>query len=99
MSYFLEFHPEAAAELECITGDYEARLKGLGVRFRKVVEKACGRIEGNPYLWRERPSGQRRVNIAGFPYYISFIIDKDRILIVAVPHTSRRPDYWKNRLP
>ncbi len=34
MSLVLEFFPEAAAELECVTGSYEARVPGLGVRFR-----------------------------------------------------------------
>lgn len=98
MNYFLEFHPEAAAELECITGDYEARLSGLGVRFRKVVEKYCDAILNNPYQWRERSAGYRRVNLEGFPYYIAFIISKEVIFIVAVPHAGRKPDYWKNRL-
>jgi len=40
MSLALEFLPEASAEVECITGDYEARVIGLGVRFRQVVESA-----------------------------------------------------------
>jgi hypothetical protein len=41
MSLVLEFFPEAAAELECATGEYEARVPGLGVRFRQVVESTC----------------------------------------------------------
>lgn len=99
MSYFLEFHPEALAELECATGDYEARQPGLGVRFRRILETTCGAIVGNPMVWRERPGGCRRVNLPGFPFFIAFIIDGDRILIVAVPHSSRKPGYWRNRRP
>ncbi len=37
MSLVLEFLPEALAEVECVTGDYEARVPGLGVRFREEV--------------------------------------------------------------
>ena len=55
MSFVLEFLPESAAELECVTGDYEARTKGLGSRFRAEVEIACGAIVQHPFLWRLRP--------------------------------------------
>ncbi len=99
MSYFLEFHPEAFAELECVTGDYEARQPNLGVRFRRIVEATCGAIVENPLLWRERPGGYRRVNLPGFPYHIAFLVDEDRILIVAVSHSGRKPDYWASRRP
>ncbi len=43
MSFVLEFLPEASAEVECVTGDYEARAVGLGApprlrRLRKAPE-------------------------------------------------------------
>ena len=38
MSFVLEFLPEAFAEVECVTGDYEARSAGVGARFRSEVE-------------------------------------------------------------
>ena len=44
MSFILEFLPEAFAEVECVTGDYEARSAGLGARFRAEVESACTAI-------------------------------------------------------
>jgi len=44
MSLVLTFLPEAFAELECATGDYEARSIGLGVRFRCEIESACAAI-------------------------------------------------------
>lgn len=52
MSFVLEFLPEAHAEVECVTGDYEARVAGLGVRFRQVVESTCVAIVQHPLLWR-----------------------------------------------
>lgn len=44
MNTVLEFLPEASAEVQCITGDYEAKVKGLGVRFRTEVESSCAAI-------------------------------------------------------
>jgi hypothetical protein len=41
VSVVLEFLPEAFAEVECVTGDYEARAIGLGARFRTEVESVC----------------------------------------------------------
>ena len=99
MSFVLEFLPEANAEAECATGDYEARVPGLGVRFRQEVESACAAIVQHPNLWRERRGGYRRVNLAGFPYYIAFLLRGENIFVVAVAHASRHPDYWKSRIP
>ena len=98
MNSYLEFLPEALAELQYATGDYEAKVEGLGVRSRTEVETSCEAIVGFPFLWRERKEGCRRVNLPGFPYYISYIVRKELILVVAVPHAKRHPDYWKNRL-
>lgn len=99
MSYFLEFHAEAFAELECATGDYEARQPDLGVRFRRIVESTCVAIVERPLLWHERTGGYRRVNLPGFPFFVAYIIDGNRILVIAVPHSRRRPDYWTHRMP
>ncbi len=99
MSFNLEFLPEAAAEVECVTGDYEARTAGLGVRFRTEIESVCFAILQHPRLWRERPGGYRRINLPGFPYYVVFVIRGELLLVVAVSHASRHPDHWKNRIP
>ncbi len=98
MSLVLDFLPEAFAEVECVVGDYEAREVGLGARFRSEVERACRLIAQNPGLWRLRPQGFRRVNLAGFPYYIAFITCEQQIVVVAVAHPSRHPDYFKIRV-
>lgn len=95
----LEFVREALAELECVTGDYEAKVAGLGVRFRLELERACEGIIQFPFLWRERPGEWRRVNLPGFPYYIAYVILDDLILVLAVAHSARHPNYWKERRP
>jgi plasmid stabilization system protein ParE len=98
MSFVLEFLPEASEEGECITGDYEARVHGLGTRFRKQVESACAAIVQHPLLWRERPGGYRRVNLPGFPYYIAFVLREERAVVLAIAHANRHPGYWKARM-
>lgn len=99
MSFLLEFLPQASAEVECVTGDYEALSVGLGTRFRSEVESVCAAIVQHPLLWRLRPAGYRRVNLPGFPYYIAFVTDEQRAIIIAVAHSSRHPNYLKTRIP
>ena len=43
--------------------------------------------------------GWRRVNLPGFPYYIAYVIIDELILVLAVAHAARHPNYWKERLP
>lgn len=95
----LDFLPEAAAELYQAAEDYESRQEGLGLRFRQEVPEVCRAIVQQPLLWRERPGGYRRVNCPAFPHYVAYFIRGDLILVAAVAHGHRHPDYWKDRLP
>jgi len=97
MSFVLEFLPEAAAEVEATVEYYEIRVPGLGARFRREFESVCAAIVQHPLLWRERQGGYRRVNLPGFPYYVAFFLRQERVLVAAVGHASRHPDYWKRR--
>jgi plasmid stabilization system protein ParE len=93
----LEFLPEASAELYGAAEYYESKQEGLGRRFRNEVLELCGLIVQQPLLWRERAGGYRRVNCPVFPYYIAYFIRGDLIVVAAVAHGHRRPDYWKQR--
>ena len=97
MSAVLEFLPEAKCDAEEATRFYEQRVSGLGARFRAEVESVCAAIIRQPLLWSERSGGYRRVNIPGFPYYVAYFIRGERIIVTAVGHAGRHPDYWKRR--
>lgn len=97
MSAALEFLPEAALEVEEATRYYEERVPGLGVRFRLELMSVCAAVARQPLLWRERSGGFRRVNLRGFPFYVAYFIRGERILVAAVGHASRHPNYWKQR--
>jgi plasmid stabilization system protein ParE len=93
----LEFLREAADEVEDATSYYEACEAGLGLRFRTEAEQAIRMILKGPLHWRERNGGYRRINLWGFPYYIAYFIRGEHLVVAAVAHGSRHPDYWKKR--
>lgn len=94
----LEFLPEAQAEFFEAAEYYEDRENGLGKRFRDEVWDMCSTILEHPTLWRERTGGFRRVNCPVFPYFLAYVIRGVAVVIVAVAHGSRHPDYWRHRL-
>ena len=90
---------EAAAELADAIDRYESIESGLGVRLKEEVRSAVAWVSANPDLPRLRPKGYRRVNLKIFPYYVAYTLHSDTIWLLAVAHSSRRPEYWISREP
>ncbi|MBI4027832.1 MAG: type II toxin-antitoxin system RelE/ParE family toxin [Verrucomicrobia bacterium] len=94
----IEFLPEAREEFFEASVYYETKEKGLGIRFRDEVAHVLEHVSSDPYLWRERDNGYRRVNCPVFPYYIAYFIRENSVIIAAVAHGHREPEYWKKRM-
>ncbi len=94
----LEFLPEAREEFFEAVFFYESKEVGLGIRFRNEVAHVLEHILSDPYLWRERSGAYRRVNCPVFPYYVVYFVRKNSIVIAAIAHGHRKPEYWKERL-
>ena len=94
----VEFLDEAEQELADAVLWYESKQSGLGKRLRDEVAHVVSRIAEDPMLWREREGGYRRVNCPVFPYFVAYIIRKQKIIIVAVGHGHRKPGHWKSRV-
>ena len=78
---------------------YETKETGLGVRFREEISRVIARIGEDPTLWRMREGGYRRDNCPVFPYFVAYIIREERVVVVAVAHSHRRPEYFAGRGP
>jgi plasmid stabilization system protein ParE len=91
------FLTEAREELFESARYYEGKEPGLGIRFREEVVSLIEQATATPLLWRERSDGYRRINCRVFPFYIAYFLEGDELIIAAVAHGSRRPDYWKGR--
>ncbi len=88
----------AEIELDQAIHWYEAQAPGLGNAFLIEVLSATDRIARFPKAWHLLDEGVRRCRLSRFPYGLIDTIDDSDILVLAVAHLHRRPDYWRDRL-
>ena len=93
----LRFAAEAVAEYVAAGIYYNQRVPGLGDEFANEIEAGIEKICSNPYVWRPVEDDVRRCLVARFPYGIYYTVDSDMVVIWAVKHLHRDPDYWQER--
>ena len=77
---------------------YETQAPGLGARLLQEIREARERILNFPEAWPSLGDGVRRCRLKRFPYGLIYVVLDDEILILAVAHHHREPDYWRKRL-
>jgi len=63
----------------------------------RPIEIGIQRVVDHPLAWSLVDEEVRRHVVNRFPYCIYYIIDEQTILILAIFHTKRKPDIWKQR--
>lgn len=94
----LRFLDPAGVELAEATFYYEGQLAGLGILFEQEVRAALDRIRQYPDAWHPLSRRTRICRLKRFPYGVIYQTRPEEILIVAIAHQHRRPEYWKERL-
>ena len=89
--------PGAASELQNTAAYYEAQQSGLGKRFLDVFDAGAQDIAIAPAMYSPIGNGYRKFGLRPFPYAIIYRTEADTIVIIAVMHQMRRPDYWRGR--
>jgi plasmid stabilization system protein ParE len=87
----------AEKELDDSIAWYESERQGLGQEFRATVEEYFQRIADHPEWFPKIRGEVRRAVVRRFPFAIHFLIEKERIVILSVFHTSREPEQLKHR--
>ncbi|MBF0192854.1 MAG: type II toxin-antitoxin system RelE/ParE family toxin [Magnetococcales bacterium] len=95
MIHFLEI---AQQELDEAVAFHEAQAKGLGQVFLAEVLAALELMRRHPEGWQQLSRNTRRCRLRRFPYGVIYLADQSEILIVAIAHLHRRPDYWHERI-
>jgi plasmid stabilization system protein ParE len=76
---------------------YEDQQKNLGRRFLASVQDALNRIRVNPLMYRQVEPGVRRCLVRTFPFGVLFRTENEQLVVVAVMHLHREPEYWNQR--
>ena len=93
----LFFSKFAMQELDDAANFYEMEFEGLGQSFKDEVEKAVLRIAEYPEAWPVEWGDIRKSMLHKFPYTLHYSFEKDHVVILAVAHQHRKPDYWIDR--
>jgi plasmid stabilization system protein ParE len=88
----------AKRELDDAVDYYNRERPGLGYELLWEVFFAIDRIKQFPQTWQTFYEDARRCLVRRFPYGIIYVQEKDSILILAIAHLHREPDYWIDRL-
>lgn len=95
----ISFLSVAETELDDAFDYYEAQQDGLGYRFIDEVWNALSRIAEFPDSYQIVGQSSRRCLVHKFPYGVIYqhrAVDED-VLVVAIAHLHRKPDYWVSR--
>jgi plasmid stabilization system protein ParE len=91
------YHPDARRELEDATDYYDRIDPKLGDGFLEEIDECISRILRFPEAWTRLRGAVRRCRTHRFPYSLIYELEGEHAFILAVMHSSRRPNYWAGR--
>lgn len=92
------FIEPALIELDDAVRYYNEELGGLGNKFYDEVLITIGLIKLFPASWNQCSPNTRKAILKVFPFNIIYTIDKNIIVIIAIAHHHRKPEYWIDRI-
>lgn len=88
------FRPAADQDVDGAFAWYEGRQIGLGDRFLQSLAMTVERMCTNPELYPIVRGVIRRATLRRFPYFLFYVIEPERIVVIACLHASRDPQAW-----
>ena len=91
----------AEDEIEYYVRRYESESNGLGERLWNDIQHVVDLISEYPLIGESvrRTRGLvRRFPLRSFPFFLIYRERSDHLQIIALAHSSRRPNYWRSRL-
>lgn len=89
---------EASEEVDAATRWYARQSALAAAGFSRAYDYALSQIELLPRAWPPYRWNTRRFLLHRYPYHVVYWEEPHRVVVIAVAHTSRRPDYWRGRL-
>lgn len=97
MPYQIIIRPEAENDIIDAFDWYEARSPGLGLEFVRCIDASFDMILESPELYQYVYKNIRRALPQRFPYGIFYLIENEKIIVLAVLHAKRDPKLLKQR--
>ncbi len=88
----------ARRELHDTVRYYNAQLPHLGEEFRDETWETVRRIKEFPLAWHLLGGAIRRCQMQRLPYGIVYEPSEVEIVLIAVAHLHREPEYWRSRV-
>lgn len=88
----------AQLELDEAISWYLRQAPGLGDAFLVEILKTFRLIEQYPQAWHLLSENTRRCRLGRFPYGVIYVPENNDLLVIAIAHLHRSPDYWRKRL-
>lgn len=88
----------AQRELDDAVVYYNQQQPGLGNAFLAETVAAIDRIRRFPRGWHPLGPELRRCLLRRFAYGVIYRVENEGVLIVALAHVHRRPEYWRTRI-
>ena len=76
---------------------YSQRSLRAATDFDHELNQAIEQISAAPDRFPTFDKRHRFYLLRRFPYFVLYRIEANSILVVAIAHTSRKPDYWRDR--
>jgi plasmid stabilization system protein ParE len=91
------FHPGASKDYAAAFAWYCARGTALASDFEREIDRGIRLVFRNPLRWPKFDDQRRRLVVRKFPYSIIYELHGNDVVILAVAHGKRRPNYWRER--
>ncbi len=95
----LSFFEQAAEEIEQERQWYRERSVVAEAAFQRELDRAVESVLEAATRWPQYIAGTRRYLFSTFPFSFIYFVEGESVFVVALAHQSRRPGYWRERLP
>ena len=89
----------AEADLAEARDWYASRSKSAAVDLLREFLHFTQLISELPEAFPKAHREARKATLKQFPYAIIYVVEDDRVEVIAFAHSARRPRVWKSRVP
>lgn len=94
----VDYHSGARADFDESFDWYHKRSVGAAIGFASAVDAAIDEIVADPGRFPVTNRGCRYCSLRRYPFRVVFREEPERLVVVAISHAKRRPQYWRGRI-